>query len=381
MPNSQAVFEVLGPRLKAGMFHVTSPRGARGILADGAIKPNLNYRFGKTFLQPFGVPPDIVHGWVCLFDWRDHPDLVILSTDRWSFKPAMYLGMHDPISVIFRIKRGALTGCLLPNKYINGIEVWCTVEIPLKAVQDVLVYNIYMPADCEVLDPNDRAGIEAALTRLDEEAQRISPIYRANVAFDRAQAAMKAEAVQEVALLAAVDKALAGHVVHPAVRRAWEFFKAEYHPFACRHRYRLRDVPLTLPGSAAPLDPAQLARAQDLAAECGQIEGIFLAGGDLVVAYDGDDALFEGTVAGKLGFVWFLRMRGDIGCTYDPAYESKWLSASLHEWRKTGIRWLINRPEEWSGVLAGSWPEEITCFNRRWPFLDIGQMYLDLCCR
>ncbi len=392
-------YKHLARTLKAGgLFHITSGRGARGILADGAIRPNINYRFGETFLQPFGAG-DVARGEVCLFDWAGRPDKVLCEPIHWAYQPAHYLTMHDPVSVIFRLRREPLVDRLIEDAWTSGIEVRVPGDVPLAGCcSEVLVYTPYAPLACRTFVPGDRDGILAAIDAVEASVAKASPMYALQLRMERAQAQCRTEAQAEAQMEAEVGFYLAGRSDHhPAIGRAWAYYMDVYKSFS---RYRRtgaaghrepRPVPLLWrPGrpETFPADAlAHWARRQALRPE---VAAVFDVDDALVVAMAVDDQAVEVEIQRDApAHCWFLGTEGDLRIAgFDVAPETQWLDphddrrvrAGLLDAVRKGDRYLVLMAREYE--LWGLWKHGdylMTSYARRWGFDDtrLCQLYLD----
>lgn len=140
--------EILIPRLKERVFHVTSPEGYRGIMKDGAIKNNKNKAFPPSYSQStrsWGREK----GYVCLFDFRGVSDETIkgeLRKGPFFNPPTAY---DNPFFLVFS---DTIYSKLISDEvaqqdqpygmWIPYVECWYLGEIPTDLIEMVIEAKI-----------------------------------------------------------------------------------------------------------------------------------------------------------------------------------------------------------------------------------------------
>ena len=140
--------EELLPLLLGKVFHVTSSKGYKGIIEEGAIKHNRDEKFDFTFSQSKGSYGR-KRGYVCLFNLKD--------VSGENIKEALYryyfLNPFNDYYPHFLFISSHITDSLISWKvavkesnykemFIPYVEYWYPTDLPLKYVESVIRVKI-----------------------------------------------------------------------------------------------------------------------------------------------------------------------------------------------------------------------------------------------
>jgi len=136
--------EIVLPRLRGTVFHVTSPPGLEGITTSRKIRSNQDATLPFTFPQSQNNHGR-QRGWVCLFDLRDVPEDKLRDALDIKFhflKPTKY----DPVFLFLKPseyqKLIPWTDAPVGAMCIPYVESWYPSDLPVTALAGALVVTV-----------------------------------------------------------------------------------------------------------------------------------------------------------------------------------------------------------------------------------------------
>jgi len=163
--SSNKLEEILMPKLKGNVFHVTSKSNFKGILKKNQIKNNKKYDFAFTFGQSknsYGRK----RGYVCLFDLRFATEEQIvesfykyyfLNPDHVNNNPIFLIISEDLYPSLISWEK-AKNECNVKEMYIPYIECWYPGDISVDKIKEVI--------EVEVNEDINNDGTWASMIRL-----------------------------------------------------------------------------------------------------------------------------------------------------------------------------------------------------------------------
>ncbi len=136
--------EIMLPRLRGTVFHVTSPPGFEGITTAGKIRSNRDGTLPFTFPQSHNNHGR-QRGWVCLFDLREVAEDKLrdaLEIKFYFLKPTK----HDPVFLFLKPpeyqKLIPWTDAPVGAMCIPYVESWYPSDLPVSALAGALVVTV-----------------------------------------------------------------------------------------------------------------------------------------------------------------------------------------------------------------------------------------------